>query len=255
MGTTPQKLAVLLAAVGASSCWGRRWRSSPPPRLDRAMHWYRWDPSARSMQGHTMAVGSTAVLGVVSMRELAALRGRTASSACARFPQLHAAEVSVSRAVARAGAARRPAHPLRLAGSGRAAALSMPNDPLAADGRSARRAGRTSGSSRARTSTGRSTSRRGARHRGRDIDTGVADVPDLAGKVDSALEHLDGRDAARPRRSRRQRRHRPRHRGRVADRGQRRRRLRHGRLRRRVPRDRRPRRRPRLLPRRRWRSR
>ena len=72
------------------------------------------------------------------------------------------------------------------------------------------------------------------------IDTGVADVPDLKGKVDSlwrvsgttVAQPLEGNDESAT------------DRGRLADRGERRRRLRHGRLRRSDARDRRPRRHP-----------
>jgi hypothetical protein len=129
MATTSQKLAVLLATVGALVLGGPVAVASPPPRLDRAMQWYRWHPSARNLQGRTMEVGSTAVLGVVSMRELAPLRSRYGFRVVRAFPQLHAAEVSVSRLLSVGAAGDRRIRYLSPLGP-RRRLMAMPNDPL-----------------------------------------------------------------------------------------------------------------------------
>ena len=183
MTTTSQKLAVLLAAVGALVLGAPVAGGSPPPRLDRAMHWYRWDPSARSLQGHAIEVGSTAVLGVVSMRELAPLRSRYGFRVVAAFPRLHAAEVSVSRLLRAGAAVDRRIRYLSPLGP-RRRLMAMPNDPLVwtvdpltqlpyewqfAASHVDRALDLSSGSPSVVVGT---------------IDTGVADVPDLAGKVD-----------------------------------------------------------------------
>ena len=183
MATTSQKLAVLLAAVGALVLGAPVAGASPPPRLDRAMHWYRWDRSVRSLQGRTVEVGSTAVLGVVSMRELAALRGRYGFRVVRAFPRLHAAEVSVSRLLLAGAAGDRRVRYLSALGP-RRRLMAMPNDPLLwtvdpltqlpyewqfAASHVDRALDLSPGSPSILVGT---------------IDTGVADVPDLAGKVD-----------------------------------------------------------------------
>src|SRR4029079_11589707 len=66
---------------------------SPPPTLHRAMHWYRWHPSTRSLLARLPEFGSAAVIGVESMRDLPQLRARYGFARVETFPALHAAEV------------------------------------------------------------------------------------------------------------------------------------------------------------------
>src|SRR5439155_5366532 len=97
------------------------------------MVWYRWHPSARALQGTAEQFGSTAVVGLESMRDLASLRSQYGFGRVLALPDLHAAEVSVDpaqlesllanapsdsriRYVSPVGPTRRP--------------LSVPNDPL-----------------------------------------------------------------------------------------------------------------------------
>src|SRR2546426_5053005 len=130
MGTISQRLAAVLLAAGVALALAAPLAiASRPPKLNRTMHWYRWHPSARTLQGHTSKIGSTAVLGLASMRELAPLSGRYGFQVVRVFPQLHAAEVGVSRLLL-AGAARdrriRYLSPLRR----ERRLLAMPNHPL-----------------------------------------------------------------------------------------------------------------------------
>jgi subtilisin family serine protease len=79
--------------------------ASPPPTVNHTIHWYRWHTSTRSLQGRASTIGSTAVLGVSSMRDLAPLRSRYGFRVIRAFSSLHAAEVKVTPML-REGAAR-----------------------------------------------------------------------------------------------------------------------------------------------------
>jgi subtilisin family serine protease len=184
VGTRTHKLAaVLVTAAGVLAVAASVATASPPPRLDRAMHWYRWHPSARTLQGRTGRIGSTAVLGLASMAELAPLRGRYGFRVVRAFPQLRAAEVRVSRLLV-AGAARdrriRYLSPL----GGQRRLMATPNDPLlwAVDPWTHLPYEWQFGASHVDRaldlSSGSPTILVGT------IDTGAADVPDLAGKID-----------------------------------------------------------------------
>ena len=156
---------------------------SPPSRLGTTMRWYRWRPATTTLQRRTHGVGSTDVLGLVSMGELAPLRTRYGFQVIRTFPQLRAAEVRVSHSLV-ACAARDPrVRYLSPLGVQRHSA-STPNDPLLStidpwtqlpyewqfEAAHVDRALDLSPGSRT-TLVGM-------------IDSGAADVPDLAGKVD-----------------------------------------------------------------------
>jgi hypothetical protein len=174
-------LAIAAPFVGASL-------TSPPPKLSgRHMHWYRWHPSARSLQGRTAEFGSTAVLGLESMHDLASLRAAYGFRHVRAIPALRAAEVTVDRAqlgalLANAPTDRRVRY-VSPVGTPRRAA-SMPNDPFlhAIDGQTGlpyEWAFAASHVDRALDFTqGNSEIVVGV------IDTGVANIPDLAGKID-----------------------------------------------------------------------
>ena len=233
-------------AAGNARFWTMPFVSQP--RLSsKRMHWYHWHPAARSLQGRAAKFGSTAVIGLESMQDLAALRER----------------YGFDRVLGDSGAPRGAGERRRRAAARAARERADRSGASATSLRSGRGAGRRA--CRTTRSSTRSTRRRAFRTSGQFaaahvdraldftpgsprivvgvIDTGVDNVPDLAGKIDS-LWSVNGTHGRRSVGAGRQRRRRPRHRGRVADRGERRRRLRHGRLRRSDARDRRPRQRP-----------
>ena len=108
---------------------------SPPPKLSgHQMLWYRWDPSARRLQGGRVgAFGSVAVLGLESMRDLESLRDTYGFHRVQVIPQLACRE-GERRSRAAAFAARklgeRSPHPLRRAGRTVRHSLGSQNDPL-----------------------------------------------------------------------------------------------------------------------------
>src|SRR5438105_9214802 len=113
MNTISQKLAIgvsvavaLLAAPLANASPDRYSTTafltphvSPAPRLDRPTQWVRWDPAARSVERHTAQIGSTAVIGLESMRDLRSLRTRYGFEVVRAIPELHAAVVGVDRSL------------------------------------------------------------------------------------------------------------------------------------------------------------
>ena len=103
--------------------------ASPPPRLAHAMVWYRWHPSSRTPAERSSVVGSTAVLGLESMRMLSPVRKHYGFRVVATFPQLDAAEVGVTPSL-RYGAARDPRIRYLSALGVRRRLSSMPNAPL-----------------------------------------------------------------------------------------------------------------------------
>ena len=84
LATAAGWLALALPAVAA------------PPST---MHWYRWHPSAYTLQDRSTRPGDTAVLGVASMRELPLLHSRYRFRVRAAYPRLRAAEVAVTRSL------------------------------------------------------------------------------------------------------------------------------------------------------------
>jgi subtilisin family serine protease len=130
MTTISLKLVVLLAApAGALSLATPLAIASPPPRLEGTMHWYRSQPSARMLEGRSSAVGTTAVIGFASMRALAPVQARYGIRVIAVFPQLRAAEVSVSRSLLSGAALDRRIRYVSPVGV-RRHLMAMPNDPL-----------------------------------------------------------------------------------------------------------------------------
>jgi len=172
---------------------------SPPPKLSgRAMHWFHWHASARTPQSRTEDFGSVAVLGLESMRDLAALRDAYGFAKVQAFPALHAAEVSVDAAQLHALLANAPTDPriryVAPVGPSRRV-LDMPNDPLLRTMNSALSLPvewqfGVSGVDRAlELSPGSPAIVVGT------IDSGVADVPDLAGKIDGRWSFVNGLDS------------------------------------------------------------
>jgi subtilisin family serine protease len=175
---------------------------SPPPKLARLpMHWFHWHQSARALQGRADDFGSVAVLGLESMRDLEALRDSYGFDQVQAFPALHAAEVSVNarqlhalltnaptdsriRYVAPVGPSRR--------------LLDVPNDPLVRTVDPNTNLPyewqfSTSGVDRAlNLPRGSSTIVVGT------IDSGAAQIPDLAGKIDGRWFYTAGAASAAP---------------------------------------------------------
>src|SRR5438093_2575301 len=69
---------------------------SAPPTIHQRMRWFRWHPTARSLQARHF--GSTVVVGLDSMRNLASLRRRYGFERVQAIPALRAAEVTVDAA-------------------------------------------------------------------------------------------------------------------------------------------------------------
>jgi subtilisin family serine protease len=181
--------AALLCAPFAATA--ARTPASPAPTHVRQMHWYHWHPFANAKDTRESRYGRRAVVGLEFMGDLAALRAQYALTHVRALPQLRAASVTVDRRGLRHllavgptdariryiqpdGPARRP--------------LAMPNDPLLStvDTASAlpyewqfaaahvdRALDYTHGSPSVVVGT---------------IDTGLGDVPDLAGKVDGRYD-------------------------------------------------------------------
>ena len=183
MAAMSLKLAVALGcAAGASALATAPALASPPPRLEHTMVWYRSQPTARSLAARSSSAGATAVVGLESMRALAPVRTRYGIRVIATFPQLHAAEVTVTRSLlARAGRDRRIRYVSSL--GARRRLLATPNDPMVstvdplttlpyewqfAAAHVDEALDYTQGSPTVLVGT---------------IDSGAADVPDLAGKV------------------------------------------------------------------------
>src|SRR5579862_8059834 len=170
MTTTSQSVAALSVAVFAGL-------GAAAPGFAGTMHWSRSSPAEK------VEAGSTAVLGVVSMGDVPQLQSRYGFRVVRAFPQLHAAEVKVSRPLLAAAARDDRVRYLSSLG-GHRPLLAMPNDPMVtaldpltglpwewqfAAAHVDRAFDFTQGSPSIRVGM---------------IDTGVADVPDLAGKVD-----------------------------------------------------------------------
>ncbi len=183
-------LVVALAGLAIAASPARASHASPPPRLSALhMQWFRWHPPTRvASTTASVGFGSTAVLGLRSMRDLASLRATYGFAHVREIPSLRAAEVSVDEGQLRALLTQGPSDPrvryVSPLGPERQA-TSMPNDPLlhALDAQTNlptewqfaashvdRALDFTSGSPSIIVGT---------------IDTGAAAVPDLTGKLDS----------------------------------------------------------------------
>ena len=179
--------AALVAAIAALAIAtppaGASLTPLAPKPASRQMHWYHWH-----QQGQMPKFGSTAVLGLESMRDLTSLRAAYGFERVRPIPALHAAAVSVDQTrlhalLADARTDRRIRYVSPLVSKRRA--MSMPNDPLlhTVDTLTNLPYEWSFGS----THVGRALdfSKGDPGIAVGVIDTGVADVPDLAGKIDS----------------------------------------------------------------------
>lgn len=157
------------------------------PKLHRPMQWFHWHPAGASLQERAQRFGSTAVVGLESMGELDPLRRHYGFEHVRRIPSLRAVEVSVDPG---------PLHELLVEGpddpriryvspaGGSRQVMGMPDDPLVQSvdsltGQPYEWQFTASHVDRALDITpGASTVVVGI------IDTGLAPIPDLAGKID-----------------------------------------------------------------------
>jgi subtilisin family serine protease len=169
---------------------------SPPPKVSgHPMRWFRWDPAARRLQGRAGAFGSVAVLGLESMRDLASLRALYGFDRVEAIPELHAAQVSVDPAQLRlllANAAGDPRIRYVAPVGPQRRLLGSPNDPLLTTVNPATSLPYewqfgASGVDRAlELSPGSPAIVVGT------IDSGIAEIPDLAGKIDGQWSFVNG---------------------------------------------------------------
>ena len=183
MGRTPLKLAAALGLVVVSLAAAAPSRAASPPRNARPMHWYRWHPSARTLQARASTTGSTAVLGVTSMRELPVLRARYGFRVIRSFAPLHAAEISVTHALLEGAARDRRIRYLSPLGVPRRLAA-LPNDPLVSTSDPLTQQPYEWQFVAARVDRALELSAGSAKILVGTIDSGAAAVPDLVGKVD-----------------------------------------------------------------------
>lgn len=159
------------------------------------MHWFHSPPSTRTLQSRRGAFGSVAVLGLESMRDLQSLRDDYGFDRVHAIPELHAAEVSVDSTQLRSLLANAPRDPrLRYVspvGPSRSH-LGLPNDPLLrttdpALGIPYEWQFGVAGMDRAlELSPGSPAIVVGT------IDSGLARVPDLDGKIDGRWSFVNG---------------------------------------------------------------
>lgn len=169
---------------------------SPPPRVSgQQMRWFRWDASSRRLQIRAGEFGSVAVLGLESMRDLASLRDAYGFERVQAIPELHAAEVSVDSSQLRSLLRHAPGDPriryVSPVGPSRRS-LGSPSDPLLRTVNPATNLPfewqfGAAGVERAlELSPGSPAIVVGT------VDSGVAEIPDLAGKIDAQWSFVNG---------------------------------------------------------------
>jgi subtilisin family serine protease len=161
---------------------------SPPPRLAKAMTWYRWHPSSRTLLASAEDYGPAAVIGVSALRDVEPLRARYGFARVQVLKGLRAAEVSVTPAQLHDLLATAPADAriryVQPVGPSRSL-LRVRNDPLLRTvNPSINRPyewqfAATRMDAALNISLGSPTILVGI------VDSGVGDVPDLVGKVDA----------------------------------------------------------------------
>jgi subtilisin family serine protease len=186
---TVKLIAVLFAALVALAI-AAPVAGAQQPKRHAATHirWYRWHPSARTLKAREARFRAKAMIGLASMGDLKSLRVDYGLTRVRRIPALHAVEVRVSNAQVHALLKRAPSDPrIRYVSPVRRKleTLSVPNDPYLSevDGLTDldyewpffathvdRALDFTQGDPHVVVGI---------------IDTGVAYVPDLAGKIDS----------------------------------------------------------------------
>jgi Subtilase family len=104
-----------------------------PKKSGAQMHWYHSHQSARDLRARKTKIGPTAVIGVRSMQDLASLRATYGFDHVRAIPTLHAVEIRVDASQLQSLLANAPSDPRIRYVSGRGhtrGAASMPNDPF-----------------------------------------------------------------------------------------------------------------------------
>ena len=165
--------------------------ASAPPNLGRRMHWFRSHTAARSLERGVARFGSTAVIGLRSMRDLASLRRSYGIETVQAMPALRAARVHVDAAqlhalLAHATGDRRlryvsPVGPLRHVSN-------MPNDPLVQNVDPTTKLPFEWQFASANVGGALDLTAGDPRIQVGVVDSGVDAVPDLAGKIDGLYD-------------------------------------------------------------------
>jgi subtilisin family serine protease len=159
---------------------------SPPPKNGRQMRWVHRHPSPRALQARAGDFGSAAVIGLESMHDLDALRAVYGFDRMLAIPGLHAAEVSVDAAQLHALLATAPGDEriryVSPVGPTRHL-LRVRNDPLLRTINPAINAPYEWQFASSRVDRALNISRGSPTILVGTIDSGSADVPDLAGKI------------------------------------------------------------------------
>jgi len=190
-------LLATLALVGAAAVLNSTATSasttvtSAPPNPGRQMHWFRSHTAARSLERGAARFGSTAVIGLESMRDLAGLRRSYGFETLQAIPALRAARVHIDAThlhalVAHATADRRLRYVSPI-GSPRHVA-NMPNDPLVQNVDPKTKLPYEWQFASANLGGALALSAGDPRIQVGVIDTGVDAVPDLAGKIDGLYD-------------------------------------------------------------------
>jgi len=185
-----RKVSILAVALAAAMIPAvAHAEPSTPPRLDRPMPWFRWQPASDAYSAQ-FSTGQPAVVGLETMTDLPSLRRRYGFTVIRDFPALRAVEIRLTRAL-RSGAptdARirylSPATATAAIGSG-TSLLAAPHAPLVTtiDPSTSLpyewQFGAANMAAALELSPGSPSFLVGT------IDSGAADIPDLAGKIES----------------------------------------------------------------------
>ena len=159
------------------------------------MLWYHWHPTARTLQAQTATFGSTAVLGLESMDDLAEISSAYGFGDVRPISELRAAEVSVAGAQLHKLLANAPSDeriryvsPL----GPRRRTMSMPNDPFLSKIDETTNLPYQWPFIKTHVDRALDYTKGDPSITVGVIDTGVANVPDLAGKIDGIWEFHDG---------------------------------------------------------------
>jgi subtilisin family serine protease len=186
-------LATPFANAAAETFVPARGTTLAPPTLQRQFHRFRWHPSTRALQGRAgefadpSTFGLTAVIGFESNGDLQALRDDYGFDRMTAIPLLHAARVSLDPAHLDGLLSAAPNDPrIRYVSplGERRQLLHVRNDPLLRKINPALRRPFEWQFAASRVDLAMNLSRGSATILIGQVDTGVADIPDLDGKVD-----------------------------------------------------------------------
>jgi hypothetical protein len=182
-----QKQGFVPYAIAGDSTLGLPLISPPPKLRGRSVHWFHWHPSGRELQSRAAEFGSVAVVGLESMGDFASLRDLYGFDRVLAIPGLHAAEVSVTPAQLHALLTHAPGDKriryVSTLGPTRKL-LRLRNDPMLRTINPAINAPYEWQFAATHMDGALNLSQGSSMIRVCTIDSGVADVPDLANKID-----------------------------------------------------------------------